>query len=359
MHRLLKRQLKKTGADVDEEFLKLVEQTYVDFDEDRELLERSLELSSKEMKELYTQLEENAQEKIRRSEERYNKLIFALRDYYYFFAQDLDGNIIYVSDSVENILGYSPEETKKHFTNFLTDEKINEVAYEAFSMALSGEPHSPMILSIKHKDGTTRYIEVTDFPILDKDGNVVEIEGIARDITEHHLANQKLNFMSEHDTLTGILNRFSFYKYMKNLLQTNSNKDLNFYILYLDLDYFKEVNDTMGHDTGDLLLQNVVKRIQKIIRKDDVFARIGGDEFVVTLMDVNKNDVEIVAKKIVDVVKKKFHIYKYRINVSTSIGISSYPQDGKDLVELLKNADSAMYYTKEHGKSNFTYFSDI
>jgi len=357
MHRLLKRQLKKTGAKVDENFLKLVEQTYIDMDEDKKLLERSLELSSAEMLELYSKLEQNAKEKIRRSEERYNKLIAALSDYYFFYAHDLNGIFIYASKSITNILGYSQDEVHKHFKEFLTDDEMNQAAYDVLNSSIDNNQHPPITVSAKHKNGSIRYLEVTSFPVLNDKNEVIEVEGIARDITKHYLANKQLDFISHHDTLTNILNRYSFYEIMQNLIKTKEN--LKFSILYLDLDHFKEVNDNLGHDVGDTLLQESVKRIQRIIRKDDIFARIGGDEFVVALLESEREHLNTIAKKIVDIISKEFSISKHTINVSASIGIAIYPDNAVEFTKLLKKADEAMYYTKENGKNNFTYFSDI
>jgi diguanylate cyclase (GGDEF)-like protein len=119
------------------------------------------------------------------------------------------------------------------------------------------------------------------------------------------------------------------------------------------------VNDTLGHNTGDLLLKASVWRIKSLIRMDDIFARIGGDEFVIILTDIQQEKISTITKKILHSIREPFMIKDHKINVSVSIGISTYPEDGLTLKTLLKSADIAMYKTKELGKDNFTYYSAL
>jgi len=357
MHHLLKRQLKKTGATVDEKFLKLVNQAYKDADEDRNLLEHSLDISSMEMKELHKQLEKKSLEKLKRSEEKYERLTEALRGHYFFYAHDKEGVFTYVSGSMQDILGYKPSDFFEHYSRYLTNASINKEVPSLIQKAIDGEQQEPYIVSTYKKNGEVCYLEVSEFPVYDEYSNVVELEGIAEDITSKHLKEKRLDYISQHDALTGILNRRSLYQHFEYLTNTPLSKNKYHSVLFLDLDYFKEVNDTLGHDIGDLVLKESVRRIESSIRKSDLFARIGGDEFVVVMSDVDKNSVSNIAMKIVETLRKEFFIRKQSIKISTSIGISLFSKDSKSFDALLKYADEAMYRTKESGRDGYTFYS--
>lgn len=358
MHHLLKRQLKKINKTVDKDFLNLVNQAYIDADEDRYLLERSLDISSIEMKELYDKLEKNAKDALRKSEKRYENLVQSLKEYYFFYAHDTDGIFIYLSKSIENILGYSIDEFSKHYSTYLTDEEINKTVVQKTEDIMNGKSPEPYIVSIRHKNGNTCYLEISEFPIYDSNNVVVEVEGIARDITSQYLLQQKLDYISKHDSLTGILNRLSLYNKLEYIIVNSKRNKKNFAVLFLDLDHFKEVNDTLGHDIGDLLLKDVVSRIKSCIRESDIFARIGGDEFVIILTDVDESYISKIASTIISILKTPFNIKENNIEISTSIGISTYPKDSDDVNRLLKYADLAMYETKISGRNNFSYYSN-
>ncbi len=359
MHHLLKRQLKKTGAIVDKKFLELVNQAYISADEDRELLEHSLDMSSQEMRDLYEELQKTTQEKLRRTEERYETMTRALKDHYFFYARNLEGIITYVSDSIHNILGYSVDEFSKHYSTYLTDDKINQKIGPSVQKAIEKEQQDPYIVSIYHKNTSVCYLEISEFPVLDANGNVVEIEGIARDITSQYLIQKRLDYISQHDTLTGILNRLSLYNKLEFILSNSKRNQEHFAVLFLDLDNFKEINDSLGHDIGDLLLKESVLQIKSLIRENDIFARIGGDEFVIILTNIKENSISPIVRKILHSFRTPFILKEHKIKISTSIGISIYPEDASDLQSLLKFADEAMYKTKEQGRDNFTYYREL
>ena len=359
MHHLLKRQLKKTGAIVDKAFLELVNQAYISADEDRNLLEHSLDISSKEMRDLYEELKRTTQEKIRRTEKRYETMTTALKDHYFFYAHDLEGDIVYVSDSIYDILGYSVDEFLQHYSTYLTDEKINKNVNSFIQKALNGEQQEPYIISIYHKDKSVHYLEVTEFPVYNEEEKIVEIEGIARDITSQYLIQKKLDYISQHDTLTGILNRLSLYNKLEFILSNSKRNHEHFAVLFLDLDNFKEINDSLGHDIGDLLLQESVLRIQSLIRENDIFARIGGDEFVIILTNIKENSISPITRKILYSFRTPFLLKEQEVKISASIGISIYPEDASNLQSLLKFADEAMYKTKEQGRDSFTYYREL
>lgn len=164
-----------------------------------------------------------------------------------------------------------------------------------------------------------------------------------------------LSDMATHDPLTKLKNRHYLYNHLEHLVK--SNKKLSA-LLLLDLDGFKTINDTLGHDVGDELLIQVANRIKYSLRGHDVISRFGGDEFCIILEEIESvDDVDIVAKKICRELSKPFTIQQNDISISASVGISLYPKDGKDIITLLKNADIALYQAKDKGKNTYQYFA--
>lgn len=162
--------------------------------------------------------------------------------------------------------------------------------------------------------------------------------------------------MAFHDPLTGVGNRNKLKHYLSKVLATSSRKHENFAIILLDLDRFKNINDSIGHDAGDALLQIVAERLQNSVRSSDMVARLGGDEFMVVITDAKSSDaVADIAQKILDNVLKKMNIQGHEIYTTTSIGICMYPHDGQDTQTLIKNADLALYRAKEVGRNNFQF----
>ena len=169
---------------------------------------------------------------------------------------------------------------------------------------------------------------------------------------------EKLRLISSTDALTGIYNRFQFEKAIaEHTAHTNRYND-KLALFFLDLDHFKEINDHLGHNTGDLLLKEVANRIKGYMRKNDFFARLGGDEFAIITTKLKQElDASIVAQKILDILRQEFIINEYKIHISCSIGIAFFPTPGTDAENIVQHADIAMYYAKEVGRNNFQYYS--
>ncbi len=172
-------------------------------------------------------------------------------------------------------------------------------------------------------------------------------------------ANKQLEFMAMHDSLTGLANRVMLIEHLTRAISSSKRNEIKFYVLFIDLDRFKNVNDSLGHSGGDILLLEVVRRIRKAIRIEDVMARVGGDEFVIVLDGCNNESSAFAAcKKINEVVAEKYVIDGNDIFISASVGISAYPADGETPDDLLENADSAMYSAKRNGKNTFILFNN-
>lgn len=170
--------------------------------------------------------------------------------------------------------------------------------------------------------------------------------------------NEELSFTSLHDSLTGLPNRYHLYTQLK-LMVDNANRNKNkFAILFLDLDHFKNINDTLGHNVGDALLKSVARKLKSIIRQNDIVARIGGDEFIIVLNDFKGSTaLEQVIIKILDTFREEWVIQNHFLRLSTSIGVSVYPDDSQDINELMKFSDIAMYKAKGEGRDQFSFFT--
>lgn len=366
MHRLLKRQLKKIGyvgnntitAEQCAMLLDFVDQAYFDADEDRKLIENSLEVSSMEMQKLYEKLKVNTQTRIKLSEEKYNRLVRNLTQYYFFYTRNAIGEITYLSDSVTDMLGYSKEEFKSGYRRYLTADPSNKLAIKYTQKGLMGEEVPPYNLKVYHKLGGVRQLEIMQLPIFDEHGTVVEMEGIVRDITEQMNIREQLDYTASNDSLTGIPNRLSLYHKLDLIIDKASANNTQFALLFLDLDHFKNINDTLGHDIGDKLLQAVATKISPMIRHKDLFARIGGDEFIIVLNDVNKIRLCDSVTTIMDIIRQDWIIDEFELKVSSSVGIATYPKDGADTQALMKNADIAMYAAKKMGRDSYSFFTE-
>lgn len=169
----------------------------------------------------------------------------------------------------------------------------------------------------------------------------------------------ELDKISTTDVLTGLYNRFHFEKTIKKKMAGAQRHNYNIALLFVDLDHFKTINDTFGHGIGDILLKEVANRLEKCTRLDDFIARIGGDEFVVIISQVENHQIAgKVAQKIVDELSKEFHINDVDIKISASVGVTCYPEQPGDAATVIQNADIAMYAAKEMGRNNFQYFTE-
>jgi len=180
------------------------------------------------------------------------------------------------------------------------------------------------------------------------------IDNLEREITERKKAEGKLRLLATHDGLTGLPNRALLYDRFDTALANAQRKNKKVAIMSLDLDRFKNINDTLGHDVGDKLLVNATGRLTSMLRKVDTVARMGGDEFVLLLWEVGQKDDAIkVAQKILEGFRQPFIIDEKKLNITVSIGVAIYPEDGKDIKDLLKNSDELMYRAKESGRDRY------
>ena len=184
--------------------------------------------------------------------------------------------------------------------------------------------------------------------------------GIVRDITERKLVEQQLAYFAHHDYLTNLPNRILFSNSLGQLIHLAKRNQHKVATLFLDLDGFKQINDTLGHDAGDQLLQEVAKRLQEIIRASDTVARIGGDEFTFALNNIGSDEnAALMAGKVIAALSVPFDLKGQPCHVGGSIGVSIYPDDAKDIEGLIKHADEAMYLAKQSGKNTYRFYRDV
>ncbi len=210
-------------------------------------------------------------------------------------------------------------------------------------------------------DGTRVWIAWANKAVQDAEGRTTEILSIGSDITEKKRYEQQIFQLAHHDNLTGLPNRMLFMRRLEERIAEASKQEEVFALLYLDLDRFKPINDSLGHHSGDLLLESLARRLEACVFPGDTLARMGGDEFTMILCGCNDlhrvvERVQMVAGQLLGAVADPFNINGHRVFVSASIGIVLYPMDGREAAELLKNADTAMYQAKQQGKNRFLFY---
>ena len=182
--------------------------------------------------------------------------------------------------------------------------------------------------------------------------------GVGHDITERKLAEKRIQYLATHDALTDLPNRLMFSQLLNHTIQSARRFKRQFALFFIDLDRFKVINDTLGHEAGDQLLQEIAKTFKRVLREIDVIARLGGDEFVILIEEVSDlTDVTGVAQRILSAAMKPLVLMGQECRITASIGISMYPKDAQDEQSLMKNADLAMYLAKEEGKNNYQFYS--
>ncbi|MBK3331602.1 EAL domain-containing protein [Persephonella atlantica] len=279
----------------------------------------------------------------------------------YIFSEKFE----YVNPAVEKITGYSKEEIIGKNISFLlteADKEMRKKIIEAVRRRLKGEVfRNEFQIKIKTKNGETKDILVIANTVFlsDKPYGL----GIAVDITQTKRLERELLEQAERDSLTGLYNRLGLTKKIEEFLDIFSRENKKFFLLFIDLNKFKNINDSFGHQIGDTVLKTIGKRLKENFRKIDVIARFGGDEFGILITTYSKfDDISQILTKIIRLIEEPVHINELSFIVTASIGISVFPDDGTDANTLLKRADIAMYRAKEksrkENKSSFIFFSE-
>jgi diguanylate cyclase (GGDEF)-like protein/PAS domain S-box-containing protein len=309
---------------------------------------------------------------LRQAEVKYRSLVEQIPAVVYVAGVGETGDWLYVSPQLERILGYTPREWLAHptpFSSFLHPaDRERVLAEEAYSGA-TGEPLRSEFRMIA-RDGRSVWIRDEAHLVEDDAGRPLLWQGLMSDITELKKAEEQVAFLAYHDKLTGLPNRAMFEELLDLALSRARRKELAVAVLFMDLDNFKLVNDSLGHEAGDELLQQMGTRLRQALRDMDVVARQGGDEFLLLLGDLERGAqavrpdaeasviaAEFVAERIHELLKQPFAIGGTEFYITASIGISLFPLDGDDGKALLKNADAAMYRSKRSAPGTSTVFS--
>ncbi|AEG02775.1 GGDEF domain-containing response regulator [Methylomonas methanica] len=273
----------------------------------------------------------------------------------------LDGGFLQVNHAICDIFGYSEAELLKTKLQTLThrNQQGHELSHHLKQLLADELPTFQIEVECFHKiAGQLVWTLLSASLVRNPEGEpqyfIVQIQNI----TNRKHAEQQLIYLATHDPLTGLLNREHFHSHLTQALSTVQRHDTKLALLYLDLDRFKLINDTLGHRLGDLLLQAVSERLRSSVRANDILARLGGDEFLVLLSDITQiGDVARITQKTIELLTQPFALEGNDLVITASVGISIYPDDGKDSHTLLMNADAAMYLAKERGKNNYQFYT--
>jgi diguanylate cyclase (GGDEF)-like protein/PAS domain S-box-containing protein len=273
---------------------------------------------------------------------------------------DPAGIIQYANPRFSETTGWSAPEVVGQHSRMLAARDSAESIYETlWDTIKQGEVWKGEIYNLR-KDGQEYLASLTMSPIHNENNDIIHYLAISEDITRQKEHEARIFHLAHHDNLTGLLNRFSLESRLEQALAQAARYKTILGVLFLDLDRFKSINDSLGHKAGDLLLKQVAERLSAICkRKSDLVARLGGDEFVIVLSDIQSPTfAALTARAIVEVLSLPFECDHDEIRTSTSVGISIYPADGDGAEQLLKNADAAMYHAKDLGRGNYQFYTE-
>lgn len=270
---------------------------------------------------------------------------------------DTQARVVYVNQTFLEQTGYSEDEVLGQNPRFLQSGKTLPSQYGAMWAALEqGQPWRGEFYN-KRKDGTEYIVSLLISPVRDDDGEIINYLAIEDDITEKKRVEEQVHYLAHFDQLTGLPNRTlldEHFQFAINMAKRNSEQ---LSVMFMDLDNFKNVNDGLGHSVGDALLVELSQRLKNSLRSEDLVGRFGGDEFVMILPKTDSSGAGVLAQKLINKITEPFQIGPYKLTCTPSIGISIYPDDGREVETLSKNADAAMYMVKQLSKNDFMFYT--
>lgn len=268
-----------------------------------------------------------------------------------------NNEIVKINKACEDITGYFQDEVLGKNPKIFSSNKTSNETFERIWQTLQTNDFWIGELLNRHKNGLIYPIVIKIYKVKSVDS--LSYFAVFSDISSSNESQNELFHLAYHDSLTNLPNRLKLKAQLEYVINNSKRNDLKFAILFLDLDNFKQINDTLGHSYGDALLVTLSSKFKNIVRSNDMVSRVGGDEFIIVLSDISDYIfVERVCKKILSLVEKPIVVNNKELSVGISIGISIYPDNGEDIDELIHNADNAMYQVKYSGKNGFELFSD-
>lgn len=272
---------------------------------------------------------------------------------------DHDNRIVAINPALAKLTGYTIDELIGKNPKIISSDLTPKSTYKEMWNALNSTGFWYGELIDKRKNGETYPKRATISVVLNDKGKVINYIASFSDITESKEAEEHIFRLAHHDVLTGLFNRLSLEDRMGQAILQAKRDNSKLAVMFIDLDRFKIINDTLGHHIGDALLVKVAKRLRKSVRDSDIVARLGGDEFVIVLTGLESiRLVANIAKKIVKSLAMTYKIDDHELHSTPSIGISTFPSDGKNSEDLMKNADTAMYHAKDEGRNNYQFYTD-
>ena len=300
----------------------------------------------------------HAEEALRESEARFRAMAEHSADW--IWAMDTHGKHTYSNQRGVGSLGYTADEFLALDPSSLVHPDDLPLFLETFENAVAArQGWQNIVLRWRHRNGSYRIFESNASALFDEAGQLIGFQGVDRDITDRKQAEARIEFLAHHDALTGLPNRVLLRDRFEHALAMSERSRTKVAMLFLDLDNFKVVNDTLGHASGDQLLLEVVTRLSHCTRESDTISRQGGDEFILLLNDIpDQETVERIASEILERLAEPVEINGHVLNASGSIGVVIYPEDGRDFDGLLQKADTAMYNAKNAGRNTYRFFDD-
>jgi len=297
-----------------------------------------------------------AEAALRKSEERFRDLTELSSDWYW--EQDADFRFTEISSNVRKVGLDVDENIGKARWDIETVRMTEEERQAQKQLMEAHQPFQNLVYQRSDANGNLHTISVSGRPIFDEEGRFTGYRGTGKDITEQKKVEDQIRHMAHHDALTGLPNRVLLHDRIGQAIAQARRDGRVAALLVIDLDRFKNVNDSLGHQVGDGLLRTVAERLVACVRGTDTVARMGGDEFVVVLAELRQaEDAGQVAQKILAALPQPVNIDGHELRVTTSIGICVHPHDGEDAETLMRNADAAMYHAKQTGRNNFQFFT--
>ncbi|WP_226038505.1 bifunctional diguanylate cyclase/phosphodiesterase [Aquibacillus saliphilus] len=276
-----------------------------------------------------------------------------------FWSRDSRTGKVTVSEGNAKIYGVSREEFEKS-PNLWFDSIHHEdksILLDSLKKQESGK-RTKVVYRIFRSDGQLRWVEDRGTPTFNKKGEITTVDGVLFDVTNQKKTEKHMHKMAYHDSLTELPNRNWFQSYLASTILSAKKHNGSIAIMFIDYDNFKKVNDTLGHNAGDILLKQMAIRLQSCVRKDDIVSRQGGDEFLIMLENTSAEEVEEIAARIISTMNHPYKVKGNEVFSTPSIGISFYPEGGNTAEALIERADFAMYLAKERGKNNYQFYNE-